>query len=150
MKKVLLIIVSIFIFTGVVFAEALPQPGDRLLLDKEKSPIHYKYINSYANTLKTAFEKSGYRRNHMGTSYDYVIKRDGTICNLKRDLYDNEKISKVVKKIILDNPPPPFYKGMDKEEFNIHVFIGNESSEEFHFEYYSVDNIFWIKIILKR
>lgn len=133
-----------------VFSEELPKPGDKMFLSKERNPIHYKYINDYANRLKDAFEKSGYNRNHMGTSYNYVLKRDGTICDLKRELYDSKKLTESVKNIILTTPAAPFSEGMNSEEFNIHVFMGVENDEQFNLNYYSSDNVFWIRILKKH
>lgn len=150
MKKLILILFACFLTANIAFCEELPKPGQGGIITKEKNPVYYSYIETYALQLKNAFYKSGYRRNHMGTSYDYVIKRDGTICNLKRDLYDSKKLTEIVKQIIINNPPPPFYDGMDIDEFNITVFMGTENYEEFKFKYYPRDNLFWINIIKKQ
>lgn len=150
MKKLILILFACFLVSNITYCEELPKPGQGGVITKEQNPIYYSYIETYALRLKKAFYQSGYRRNHMGTSYDYVIKRDGTICSLKRNLYDSKKLTETVKQIIINNPPPAFSEGMDIEEFNTHVFIGVENYEEFEIKYYPRDNKFRISIIREK
>lgn len=133
-----------------VFSEELPQKGYRWDFNMYHNPIYYKYIDDYINQLGEAFEHTAYRRNHMGASYEYVIEKDGTIRDLKLDLYDNKKMAATVKNIILNNPPPPFYEGMNEKEINVSTFLGRENYEDYDFDYYPKKGQFSINIIIKR
>ena len=151
MKKLILLLLTLMINISLpVFSEELPVPNDDMSVDANRNPVHYKYINDYANRLKDAFEKNSYNRNHMGTSYNYVLKRDGTICDLKRELYDSKKLTETVKNIILTTSPSPFSEGMNSEEFNIHVFMGVENYEEFSVKFFPQKNLISIYNIKKR
>lgn len=55
MKKLILILFACFLTANISFCEELPKPGQGGIITKEKNPVYYSYIETYALQLKMLF-----------------------------------------------------------------------------------------------
>ena len=132
MKK-LIVMLILLLFPLAVVAEELPPRGMGISVTKENSPIHWGYCEDYAELLKKAFKekmKNNYHRRNWGTSYDFVITRNGDIVDMRETIYQNNYFDSIVKDIILSVKPIPFYEGMNEESIMFSVYLGYYKHED--------------------
>lgn len=152
MRKILtlLFIMITFIFGSFAKCENLPDLSYRKQLNSEDNPVYYKYMEDYFNILKKAFYADKCNKNHVGGGYKYIVHKDGSITDVKMFLIDEEEFNEIIKSIILNNPPPPFYEGMDVEEMHFETFLGVENYDRTRIEYYAFCNSFEIDVVKKH
>lgn len=132
MKK-LIVLLILLLFPLAVVAEELPPRGMGISVTKENTPIHWGYCEDYAELLKKAFKekmKNNYHRRGWGTSYDFVITRNGDIVDMRETIYQNDYFDSIVKDIILSVKPIPFYEGMNEESIMVSVYLGYQKHED--------------------
>lgn len=155
MKKLLLIILSLFFITPQSFAEEIPPKGCGYNITKEHIPIHWAYLEDYAEKLKEALEaKRMFRLRGMGANYTFFITRDGKIKDIKLDIHQNKYFNEKVKEIILSVEPLPFREGMNEDDILFSVYLGFEHYDEINIVVgYSLkkqQDIFSLKIITNK
>lgn len=131
-------------------SEELPNKENVRSLSAKENPVYYQYLLDYEKQLREAFQKNKYNRNHVGAGYEYFIHKDGTITDMKDDLADNMKIAKIVKEIIIKNPPPPFYDGMDEDVMYMDTYLGIQNYKRTYINYYLWKKCFTLDIVIKH
>lgn len=131
MKKLLLIVLILFILCPLGFGEDIPPNGLGYELTKETNPIYWGYMEDYGAKLKDALEsKKMFRLRGMGASYRFFLTRNGEIKDMEISTYQNEYFNKKVKEIILSVEPLPFREGMNVDEMQFSVYLGYERYDE--------------------
>lgn len=112
--------------------------NNRHLFNSYENPVYYKYFDDYMNLIGEKYSKIKFYRQNIFVGFEYKIYPDGTIQDLKTDLLTNSPMNeKKLKRLIENNPPPNFYKGMDRDYVNIEIsFQTNKYCDEYNVDYY--------------
>lgn len=131
MRKLLLLVLILFILSPLAFGEVLLPSGHGIDITRETNPIYWGYMEDYGAKLKEALEsKKMVRLRGMGASYRFFLTRDGEIKDMEISTYQNEYFNKKVKEIILSVEPLPFREGMNVDEMQFSVYLGYERYDE--------------------
>lgn len=103
MRKLLLLVLILFILSPLAFGEAYPPKGGR-----DEYPIYW-YLSRHADRLKKVLDTKKFFRLH-GWFCDYLVKitRDGDVIPLEVVISQNKLYDKQVKKIIAETKAEPF------------------------------------------
>ena len=147
MKKFIVLILLCIIYAMPVLSEGFPPVGKGILPSRETNPIYWGYMEDYAKELKKAMEsKRFFRLRGWGTSYEYIITRDGEIKNIHVSVPQNNYFDKKIEEIILSVKPLPFREGMELDEMVFDTFLGFYHNPRMRFSIGSYDNANTIKI----
>ena len=93
--------------------------GEICVDSKDSERLTTLYMTSYLNYLEKIFDPKvvsypgkKYSIQKLYCIYRYVLRKDGSIHDLKPEVSQNEQFDNHVKKLILDNPPIPFWENM--------------------------------------
>ena len=155
MKRLLILLLIIFLTPLNTKSEGLYPFGSGKTATKETHPIYFGYMEDYAKELRKAFEnKRMFALCHWGTSYYFTVTRNGEIKDMKISIYQNDYFDKKIKEIILSVKPLPFREGMNLDYMRFSVYLGYENYEDIHFSIgaapHSLDNCFMIDVTLKK
>lgn len=103
-----------------------------------ENPVYYKYFDDYMNILGNEFAKIKFFRSNICVQFEYKIYKDGTIGDIKIDPVTNSpKNAEKLKLLLVNNLPPKFYSGMDKDYLNIEIFFGtNRFYDEYTIDFF--------------
>lgn len=126
MKKVLSLLLMLFLLCPIGFCEDYPPKGGR-----EEYPIYW-YLFRHADRLKKVLDTKKFFRLH-GWFCDYLVKitRDGDVIPLEVVISQNKIYDKQVKKIIAETKAEPFGDEIDEDYLIIEITLGYADWGEF-------------------
>ncbi|MDD3238127.1 MAG: hypothetical protein PHV37_08545 [Candidatus Gastranaerophilales bacterium] len=140
MKKFLIAIFCFILLTSQAFAERLPGWDNIVNFDEKDCPLWFDYFFSYGKMLHKNFDERKFNwvgSIDWGETYYVTIYRDGSI-KIKEHRYNgahDDMLDKYVKKVIKENPPPPFPEGVEEQEITLRVSLMGCSFDEIEFDY---------------
>ena len=145
--KRLLTILGIILVGLAGSCEELPGKDYKKPLNPTDNPVYYKYMEDYQKQLYDAFNPRKFLYHGWGTAYEYTIHKDGTISDMKLYHNENKRFNAYVESVILDNPPKPFYEGMDIEQMRINtMLLQNDDDDDMRIDYFAYKNLFTNRI----
>ena len=126
MKKVLSLLLMLFLLCPIGFCEGYPPKGGR-----EEYPIYW-YLFRHADRLKKVLDTKKFFRLHGWFCY-YLVKitRDGDVIPLEVTISQNKIYDKQIKKIIAETKAEPFGDEIDLDEMIIEIGLGYADWGEF-------------------
>ncbi|MDD3238125.1 MAG: hypothetical protein PHV37_08535 [Candidatus Gastranaerophilales bacterium] len=140
MKKFLTAVFCFILLASQAFAERLPGWDNIVNFDEKDCPLWFDYFFSYGKMLHKNFDERKFNwvgSIDWGSEYDVTIYRNGNI-KIREHRYNgahDDELDKYVKKVIKENPPPPFPEGVEEKEITLRVSLMGCSEDQIHFDY---------------
>jgi len=127
-KKIIFLLTALF-FINIANAEEIPPRGT--VLTQNNIPIHWQYMEDYANALKQAFDnKKIFHLRGWGGAYDFIVTKNGEIKDIRGTIFQNDYYDKKIKEVILSVKPSKFYEGMNEADMLFSIYLGYQHYDE--------------------
>lgn len=136
MKKLIgFIALIVFVFGNFAVCEVIKTPFGDYDSSKWYKPeqaywgMYSCYLMEKFDTHKTPFEGRKYSPKKLYTVYRYTVYPDGRISDLELFISQHKAFDEYIKELILNNPPIPFFEGMEKKPVRTELQITQTESK---------------------
>ena len=142
MKKLILLILSLIILPSMVCANGIKTEDlnfNFMQFSPTENPVTYNYFKEYADMLRSKVDFKRVKMLYV-VEYRYRLHSDGTITELKpmplNYPREGTELDKYFRDWILNNPPPPYPKGMEIGDVYVEISLVIGTKTETEIGYY--------------